>query len=143
MFGVASITKDTEETVPEYSMKQAIKIAVRFLINRLPVRFKRYLLSILSTDSRLFNYNENRKPAHKLVLEALGYVEAGNERQAEEILLEALPLDPASVAPHLSRVRFMEGSPGVPFSENCGRGTSRFGRDDGRRDQTQCALRAW
>jgi hypothetical protein len=32
-------------------MKQAIKIAVRFLINRLPLRFKRYLLSVLSTDS--------------------------------------------------------------------------------------------
>ena len=31
-------------------MKQAIKIAVRFLINWLPLRFKRYLLSILSAD---------------------------------------------------------------------------------------------
>jgi AcrR family transcriptional regulator len=32
-------------------MKQATKIAVRFLINWLPLRFKRYLLSILPADS--------------------------------------------------------------------------------------------
>jgi putative sugar O-methyltransferase len=93
-------------------MKQAIKIAVRFLINRLPVRFKRYLLSILSTDSGLNGSQppgiEKTKQAHELVLAALGYVDAGNEHQAEEILLQALPLDPASVAPHLSRVRFMK-----------------------------------
>ena len=93
-------------------MKQAIKIAVRFLINPLPVRFKRYLLSILSTDSGLNGSQppgiEKTKQAHELVLEALGYVDAGNEHQAEEILLQALPLDPASVAPHLSRVRFMK-----------------------------------
>jgi len=98
--------------VPEYSMKQAIKIAVRFLINRLPVRFQRYLLSILSTDCGLNGSQppgiEKTKQAHELVLEALGYVDAGNERQAEEILLQVLPLDPASVAPHLSRVRFMK-----------------------------------
>ncbi len=93
-------------------MKQAIKIALRFLINRLPVRFKRYLLSILSTDCGLNGSQppgiEKTKQAHELVLEALGYVDAGNEHQAEEILLQALPLDPASVAPHLSRVRFMK-----------------------------------
>ncbi len=33
----------------EYSMKQAVKIAVRFLVNWLPLRFKRYLLSILTS----------------------------------------------------------------------------------------------
>ena len=102
-------------------MKQAIKIAVRFLINRLPVRFKRYLLSILSTDSGLNASQppgmEKPKPAHELVLEALGYVEAGNERQAEEILLEALPLDPASVAPHLSRVRFIKDRRASPVAK--------------------------
>jgi AcrR family transcriptional regulator len=44
-------------------MKQAIKIAVRFLINWLPLRFKRYLLSILPADSGLAsasNYYVNR-----------------------------------------------------------------------------------
>jgi len=98
-------------------MKQAIKTAVRFLINLLPVRLKRYLLSILSTDSGLIEKTkqatdsgliEKTKQAHELVLEARGYVDAGNEDHAEEILLQALPLDPASVAPHLSRVRFMK-----------------------------------
>ena len=98
-------------------MKQAIKTAVRFLINLLPVRLKRYLLSILSTDSGLKEKTkqatdsgliEKTKQAHELVLEARGYVDAGNEDHAEEILLQALPLDPASVAPHLSRVRFMK-----------------------------------
>ncbi|HJZ66300.1 MAG TPA: putative sugar O-methyltransferase, partial [Candidatus Acidoferrum sp.] len=48
------------------------------------------------------------KQAHELVLEAVGYVDVGNDNQAEEILLQALPLDPSSVAPHLSRVRFMK-----------------------------------
>ena len=52
-----------------------------------------------------------------LVLEALGYVDAGNERQAKEILLEALPLDPTSVAPHLSRVRFMKGRRASPLAK--------------------------
>ena len=98
-------------------MKQAIKTAVRFLINPLPVRLKRYLLSILSTDPGLIEKTkqatdsgliEKTKQAHELVLEARGYVDAGNEDHAEEILLQALPLDPASVAPHLSRVRFMK-----------------------------------
>jgi hypothetical protein len=44
-------------------MKQAIKIAVRFLINWLPLRFKRYLLSILTADSgpaAASNYYVNR-----------------------------------------------------------------------------------
>ena len=102
-------------------MKQAIKIAVRFLINPLPVRFKRYLLSILSTDSGLNASQppgiEKTKQAHELVLEALGYVDAGNEHQAEEILLQALPLDPASVAPHLSRVRFMKDRRASPLAK--------------------------
>ena len=98
-------------------MKQAIKTAVRFLINLLPVRLKRYLLSILSTDSGLIEKTkqatdsgliEKTKQTNDLVLEARAYVDAGNEDQAEEILLQALPLDPASVAPHLSRVRFMK-----------------------------------
>ena len=52
-----------------------------------------------------------------MVLEALGYVDAGNERQAEEILLQALPLDPASVAPHLSRVRFMKDRRASPLAK--------------------------
>ena len=98
-------------------MKQAIKSAVRFLINPLPVRLKRYLLSILSTDPGLIEKTkqatdsgliEKTKQTNDLVLEARAYVDAGNEDQAEEILLQALPLDPASVAPHLSRVRFMK-----------------------------------
>lgn len=119
-------------------MKQAIKIAVRFLINPLPVRFKRYLLSILSTDSGLTEKTkqatdsgliekakqatdsgliEKTKQAHELVLEALGYVDAGNEHQAEEILVQALLLDPASVAPHLSRVRFMKDRRASPLAK--------------------------
>lgn len=98
-------------------MKQAIKTAVRFLIIPLPVRLKRYLLSILSTDPGLIEKTkqatdsgliEKTKQTNDLVLEARAYVDAGNEDQAEEILLQALPLDPASVAPHLSRVRFMK-----------------------------------
>ena len=99
-------------------MKQATKIAVRFLINRLPMRFKRYLLSILSTDSELNASRLNAsQEAHELVLEALGYVDAGNEHQAEEILLQALALDPAGVAPHLSRVRFMKDRRASPIAK--------------------------
>jgi hypothetical protein len=44
-------------------MKQAVKIAVRFLVNWLPLRFRRYLLSILPADSgpsSASNYYVNR-----------------------------------------------------------------------------------
>lgn len=87
-------------------MKQATKTLIRALVERLPVRAKLALVSLLTADTRI-------PPGLATALRASA---AGDHATAEQALEKAMSIAPTDsrFPPHLSRVRFLKARAANP-----------------------------
>lgn len=109
------------------TMKQATRVAIRTLIDPLPLSLKRFLLSVLKDDPRL-NNGIKVEPANEvrvqlLLEEAMRSSVEGDNARAEQVLVEAMAVAPGDprIPPHLSRVRFLKARADDPETQAANR----------------------